>query len=245
MIGPVELSLPPKLARQLLSAPEIPRNQLMEVSRRLGQRLPERHHGLLPAAPATAVQIEEQPVPILRLRLGRMRESSFYYRDPRASNGPVAVAQLGFRYGPIEFDPSERGSRLEAFHAGQVYAIKRRQPKEKEARKPVTDLGFVAAASKFPFLDSDHARDLTLGDPYDWFDFLDLEAAELRAQGSRSRSATTSPIGWRHRATSMRSSNPAASIGSNWLSESKSMVSGAILRRCWPRWSRSRISLPT
>ena len=182
-IGPVELSLPPKLARQLLSAPEIPRNQLMEVSRRLGQRLPERHHGLLPAAPATAVQIEEQPVPILRLRLGRMRESSFYYRDPRASNGPVAVAQLGFRYGPIEIDPSERGSRLEAFHAGQVYAIKRRQPKEKEARKRLTDLGFVAAASKFPFLDSDHARDLTLGDPYDWFDFLNLEAAELRAQG--------------------------------------------------------------
>ena len=179
-IGPVELSLPPKLARQLLSAPEIPRDQLMEVSRRLGQRLPERHHGLLPAAPAAAVQIDEQPVPILRLRLGRMRESSFYYR---ADSGPVAVANLGFRYGPIEIDPSERGSRLESFHAGQVYAIKRRQPKEKEARKRLTDLGFVAAASKFPFLDSDHARDLTLGDAYDWFDFLNLEAAELRAQG--------------------------------------------------------------
>ena len=181
-IGPVELSLPPKLARQFLSAPEIPGGQAMEVSRRLGQRLPERHHGLLPATPAPAVQIDEPPVPILRLRLGRMRENAFYYRDPRGS-GPAAVAHLGFRYGPVEIEPSERGSRLEAFHAGQVYAIKRRLPKEKEARKRLTDLGFVAAASKFPFLDSGHARDLTLGDAYDWFDFLNLEAAELRAQG--------------------------------------------------------------
>lgn len=182
-IGPVELGLPPKLARQFLSAPEIPRNQAMEVSRRLGQQLPERHHGLLPATPAAAVQIDEPPVPILRLRLGRMRERSFYYRDPHASSGPVAVAYLGFRYGPIEIDLSERGSRLEAFHAGQVYAIKRRQPKEKEARKRLTDLGFGDAASKFPFLDSRHARDLTLGDAYDWFDFLNLHVAELRTEG--------------------------------------------------------------
>ena len=182
-IGPVELSLPPKLARQFLSAPEIPGGQAIEVARRLGQRLPERHHGLLPATPAPAVQIDEQPVPILRLRLGRMRTSSFYYRDPRASSGPVAVAQLGFRYGPIEIDPSERASRIEAFHAGQVHAIKRRQPKEKEARKRLTDLGFTDAAPKFPFLDSPHARDLTLGDANDWFDFLNLRAAELRTQG--------------------------------------------------------------
>jgi len=182
-VGPVELGVPPKLARQFLSAPEIPRDQAMEVSRRLGQSLPERHHGLLPATPAAAVQIDEPPVPILRLRLGRMRERSFYYRDPHAGSGPVAVAYLGFRYGPIEIDLSERGSRLEAFHGGQVYAIKRRQPKEKEARKRLTDLGFADAASKFPFLDSRHARDLTLGDAYDWFDFLNLHVAELQAEG--------------------------------------------------------------
>ncbi|MEH2608251.1 DEAD/DEAH box helicase [Bradyrhizobium sp. AZCC 1693] len=183
-IGPVELSLPPRLARQLLSAPEIPRDQVMEVSRRLGQRLPERHHGLLPATPAPAVQIDEQPVPVLRLRLGQMTKSSYYgYRDPQTISGPVAVAQLGFRYGPIEIDTSERASRVEAFHAGQVYAIKRRQPKEKEARKRLTELGFVDARSKFSFLDSRHARDLTLGEPYDWLDFLNLDAAELRAQG--------------------------------------------------------------
>ena len=156
------LAMPPKLARQFLSAPEIPGGQAMEVARRLGQRLPERHHGLLPATPAPAVQIDEQPVPMLRLRLGRMRTSYFYDRDPRASSGPVAVAHLGFRYGPIEIDPAERASRIEAFHAGQVYAIKRRQPKEKEARKRLTDLGFTDATPKFPLLDSRHA--LTGGD---------------------------------------------------------------------------------
>jgi hypothetical protein len=46
-------------------------------------------------------------------------------------------------------DPSERETGWNHY-AGQVYAIKRRQPKEKEARKRLTDLGFAAAASKFP-----------------------------------------------------------------------------------------------
>ena len=54
-IGPVELNLEPRLAGQLLSAPAIPRAQVAEVSRRLGQTLPERHHGLLPGTPAPAV----------------------------------------------------------------------------------------------------------------------------------------------------------------------------------------------
>ena len=35
----------------------------------------------------------------------------------------------------------------------------------------------------FPSLDYRHARDLTLKEPYDWFDFLNLHAAELQAQG--------------------------------------------------------------
>ena len=35
----------------------------------------------------------------------------------------------------------------------------------------------------FPSLDRRHARDLTLKDPYDWFDFLNLHAAALQAQG--------------------------------------------------------------
>ena len=54
IIGPVDLNLPPRLAGQFLSAPAIPRAQVAEVSRRLGQVLPEHHHGLLPAPPAPA-----------------------------------------------------------------------------------------------------------------------------------------------------------------------------------------------
>ena len=61
-IGPVELNLPPRLAGQFLSAPAIPRAQVAEVSRRLGQALPERHHGLLPGTPAPAVGIDEDPI---------------------------------------------------------------------------------------------------------------------------------------------------------------------------------------
>ena len=116
LIGPVELNLPPRLAYQLLSAPAISRAQVAEVARRLGQKLPEVHHGLLPAQPAAAVKIEQDPVPVLRLRLGRAMAHGFYHRD-----GPTVmpVAHLSLRYGPVEIDPSERASRLEAFRAGK------------------------------------------------------------------------------------------------------------------------------
>src|SRR5262249_31664153 len=120
-IGPVELNLPSRLAFQFLSAPAIPRAQVAEVSRRLRQRLPERHHGLLPSTPAASVEIDEDPIPILRLKLGRSSASPYYFHDRRDRPGPVAVARLGFRYGPIEIDGSERASRLEAFQSGQVH----------------------------------------------------------------------------------------------------------------------------
>ena len=77
LIGPVQLGLPPRLAFQILSAPPIPRAQVEEVSRRLDQKLPESHHGLLPAPPTVAVTIEEDPQPVLRLQRGHL--SSFYY----------------------------------------------------------------------------------------------------------------------------------------------------------------------
>lgn len=182
-IGPAELSLPPRLACQLLSAPAIPRAQVEEVSRRLGQKLPERHHGLLPSTPAAAVQVDEEPVPVLRFTLGRSGASSYYFHSKRERPGPVAVARLSFRYGPIEIDGSARASRLETFQSGQVYVIKRRLPKERNARKRLADFDFVEARSLYPFLDVSHAYDLAMAEPYDWLDFLNLHAAELRAEG--------------------------------------------------------------
>lgn len=64
VIGPVQLDLPPRLASKFLSAPSIPRAQLEEVSRRLSQRLPELHHGLLPLPPVHPVPVDEDPRPV-------------------------------------------------------------------------------------------------------------------------------------------------------------------------------------
>lgn len=100
MIGPVQLGLPPRLASQFLAAPSIPRAQLEEVSRRLSQKLPELHHGLLPVPPVAAVLIDEDPRPVLRLKLGHLGGSYYYYyRNKNGLPGPIAVASLGFRYG--------------------------------------------------------------------------------------------------------------------------------------------------
>jgi superfamily II DNA or RNA helicase len=179
-IGPVELNLPPRLACQFLSAPTIPRDQVAEVSRRLGQKLPADHRGLLPSTPADAVQIDQEPVPVLRLRLGRASQYIYGRRDP---SGPVAVAHLSFRYGPIEIDGLERTNRLEAFQSGQVYVIKRRQPKERNARKRLADFRFVEARSAYPFIDFAYVHDLAMAEPHDWLDFLNLHAAGLQAEG--------------------------------------------------------------
>ncbi|WP_369724358.1 SNF2-related protein [Bradyrhizobium sp. LLZ17] len=183
VIGPVQLGLPPRLACQFLAAPSIPRAQLEEVSRRLSQRLPELHHGLLPVPPAAAVLIDEDPRPVLRLKLGHVGASYYYYRNKNEQSGPAGVASLGFRYGGFGIDPSQRASRLELFQGGQVYAIVRRQPKERQARKRLADAGLIEARSLLPMLDYRHAMDFTLRDQHGWFDFLALHAEQLRSEG--------------------------------------------------------------
>lgn len=183
VIGPVQLGLPPRLACRFLAAPSIPRTKLEEVSRRLSQRLPELHHGLLPVPPATAVLIDEDPRPVLRLKLGHVGPSYYYYRNKSEHTGPAAVASLGFRYGAFDIDPSQRASRLELFQGGQVYAIARRQGKEKQARKRLSDTGLADARSAFPMLDYRHATDLTLSNQRGWFDFLARHAEQLRSEG--------------------------------------------------------------
>lgn len=183
VIGPVQLGLPPRLACQFLAAPSIPRAKLEEVSRRLSQRLPELHHGLLPVPPASAVLVDEDPRPVLRLKLGHVGPSYYYYRNKSEQTGPAAVASLGFRYGGFDIDPTQRASRLELFQAGQVYAIARRQGKEKQARKRLSDTGLADARSAFPLLDYRHAMDLTLRDQRGWFDFLALHAEQLKSEG--------------------------------------------------------------
>lgn len=184
MIGPVQLGLPPRLASQFLAAPSIPRAQLEEVSRRLSQKLPELHHGLLPVPPVAAVLIDEDPRPVLRLKLGHLGGSYYYYyRNKNELPGPIAVASLGFRYGGFDIDPTQRASRLELFQGGQVYAIARRLSKEKQARKRLADVGLGEARSAFAMLDYRHATDLTLRDQRGWFDFLTLYAERLRSEG--------------------------------------------------------------
>lgn len=184
VIGPVQLGLPPRLACQFLAAPAIPRTQLEEVSRRLSQRLPELHHGLLPVPPAAAMLIDEDPRPVLRLKLGHTNAGYYYYyRNKSEQPGSAGVASLGFRYGGFDIDPTQRASRLELFQGGQVYAIARRQAKEKQARKRLADVGLVDARPAFPMLDYRHATDLTLIDQSKWFDFLALHAERLRSEG--------------------------------------------------------------
>lgn len=183
VIGPVQLGLPPRLACQFLAAPSIPRAQLEEVSRRLSQRLPELHHGLLPVPPATAVLVDEDPRPVLRLKLGHVGSSYYYYHTKSEQSGPAGVASLGFRYGGFDIDPTQRASRLELFQGGQVYAIARRLGKEKQARKRVVEVGLVDARSVLPMLEYRHAMDLTLRDQRGWFDFLALYAEQLRSEG--------------------------------------------------------------
>ncbi|WP_448043126.1 DEAD/DEAH box helicase [Bradyrhizobium liaoningense] len=182
LIGPVQLGLPPRLAFQFLSAPAIPRAQVQEVSRRLGQKLPESHHGLLPAPPTVAVTIEEDPQPVLRLRRGQVT-SYYYYRGRDEERAPAAVVSVGFRYGGLDIDPTQRASRVELFQAGQLFAITRRQGKERQARKRLVDLGLVDARAALPTLDFRHAMDLTLRDQGGWFEFLAQDAGQLRSEG--------------------------------------------------------------
>jgi superfamily II DNA or RNA helicase len=180
LVGTVELGLPPRLAWQLLAAPRIPRAQVGELSRRLAAKLPGEHHGLLPAAPAVTVTIDEDPMPILRLMQGHTGWYSYHYEK---NSDQMPVAHLSFRYGPAEIEPSEKPNRIEIFQKGHAHVIIRRRAREKDAPKRLTELGFVPARSVYPALGGEHFYDLTFANPHDWFDFLGSKLAQLRADG--------------------------------------------------------------
>ena len=180
VMGPVELNLPPRLAYQILSAPPLPRNQLAEVASRLGQKIPEIHHGVLPAPPAAPVKITDKPVPILRLRLGRAAAYAPHYRDAATV---MSVAHLSFRYGPLEVDSTEQRIRLEVFQGGQVYTLSRRRALESDMFTRLHTLGFVNARSVYSYLEGGHFQDLTFNSARGWLDFLNHRAAELQAEG--------------------------------------------------------------
>jgi superfamily II DNA or RNA helicase len=180
MMGPVELNLPPRLAYQMLSAPPLPRAQVAEIASRLGQKIPEVHHGVLPAPPAAAVKITEAPVPILQLRLGRGAAYASFYRDAATV---MPVAHLSFRYGPLEVDSTEGRMRLEVFQNGQVYTLSRRRALESSKFERLHALGFVNARSVYSYLEGGHFENLTFNTTRGWLDFLNHRAAELQAEG--------------------------------------------------------------
>ncbi len=178
LVGPVELRMPAQLAYRMLSAPLIPRAQVAEVARRLGQRLPAIHHDLLPAPPASAVKIDVDPTPILRLSV-RPATYSFPYNVPNW----MPHAHLSFGYGAVEIEPSEKARIVEVFHAGQVHEVTRRPTRERDASKRLADLGFIPVLKLYPFLDIRHRQDITVRNPHDWLDFLRVGATDLRQHG--------------------------------------------------------------
>ena len=177
-VGPVESRMPAHLAYRILSAPLIPRAQVAEVARRLGQSLPAVHHDLLPAPPASAIKIDVDPTPILRLSV-RQGTHSYPYNVPNR----MPLAHLSFRYGPVEIEPSEKAKIVEVFLGGQVHEVTRRRARERDASKHLVDRGLIAAMSLHPYLDIRHRQDLTFRKPHDWLDFLQLHAGDLRQQG--------------------------------------------------------------
>jgi superfamily II DNA or RNA helicase len=179
VIGPVALDVPAGLAYRLLAAPPIAPAHVAQVARRLAEKLPGLSPELLPAEPEAPQQIDEDPVPVLHLILGRGVTYSSYAEAPR----PLALAQLRFRYGGIEIRPSAQEKKVEAFHDGRIYAIARRAAREKEARKRLTGCGFAPASKIHPYIAQDHRNDFAFATDRQWLDFLNHKLAPLRAQG--------------------------------------------------------------
>ena len=182
IIGPVALDLPPQLAFLLLSSPTIPRDQLAEVSRRLGERLPERHHGLLPSTPAPAVEIDEDPLPVLRLKLGRSTPSPYYY-DRREKSGPVAVApsvSAMARSRPTDWTGRTVGS--VSIQIRSMWSSDASRKRRLCANALPTSVLSTRGPSN-PNIDFSHVNDLAMAKPKDWLEFLNFRAAELQAEG--------------------------------------------------------------
>jgi len=177
VIGPVRTDLPDRTIYHLLSAPVISRTAVAQVARSLGASLPVDRPELLPAPPEPTVQVEEDPVPVLRLRLTR---ASPHYYGP---NEDLPLANISFRYGPARLGLDERAARPEIFHDGRTYTIVRRPARERAAVKRLTDAGLLDVRRSHPYIGETFRHDFKLPDAKAWLDFLNFGAADLRANG--------------------------------------------------------------
>ena len=177
VIGPVRTDLPDRTIYHLLSAPVIAKNLVSQVARSLGASLPPARAELLPAPPEPAVRIEEDPIPVLRLRL--TKAPTYYYGQAE----DLPLAHLSFRYGTAGIGLDEKAANPEIFHNGRIYTIVRRPGREKQALKRLTDAGFTEARRVHPYIGEAFRHDFKLPDAKAWLDFLNVRARDLRSQG--------------------------------------------------------------
>ncbi len=177
IIGPVHTGVPDRTVYHLLSAPLIPRTQIMQVAHALGNTLPTDRPDLLPAHLEPPRRIEERPIPVLRLH--RPRLPVFY--GGQMQN--FALAKLRFRYGPTFIDRDEKAATIDVFHDGNAFTVVRDPAAEKAAFKKLIDEGFAEVRRLNIYAAEADRLDFKLPDTRAWLNFLHFRAEALRLQG--------------------------------------------------------------
>jgi superfamily II DNA or RNA helicase len=202
VLGPVELGLPPRLARTLLAVPALPPEAARHVGTELARRLPG-----LPLPPPKDMPppqaVQGPPAPHLLLMSG---ELPFDPNAPLRHSGLIApavpsptrvpLARLSFQYGPVRL-PAAPVASSTVLHDGQLYRVTRDTAGEYEAARQLQEMEFERVSGLLPSLAGHQLADAWLlldPDPGAWIDMMLYEVPTLRAVGWTVEVADEFPI---------------------------------------------------
>lgn len=184
LCGPVELSMPPRLAKVLLEAPPVDVAELDEVRRRLSAILPEAE-AYLPPELAPATKLVVSPVPRLLLHHQTVQEAGYFYGRDTFVDMPLA--RLSFLYGDHEISSASTRATLTLVDGNTVTEIVRSAQEEKAAVRRLHRLGFMVASEQQSWrVPAECGHDFMLepgADEEAWVDFLVHDVPELTAAG--------------------------------------------------------------
>ncbi len=189
-IGPVDAGLQPKLACALLDAPPVAVDLIAALNEKMAWRMPALAE-LRPPEPGPSQVVDAAPVPHLRLFAADLPAVPSYggYRGYFVSEMPkeeVALARLGFDYGPVHVAAGETRPRLTRLQDGARLEVRRDLGAEQVHREALARLGFVPAPELRPNLPKAFVHDLLVdGDELAWLDLIYSDLPQLTAAGWR------------------------------------------------------------
>ncbi|MDQ0392558.1 DEAD/DEAH box helicase [Labrys monachus] len=172
------------LIETFLDAPPLDFRQARLVSSQLDQRpraIPLPAPRLL--TPPRALEAKLQPA--LRLFKASAKPGFHYWEASHLAAVELAMAQISFRYGPVDVTPGDARTEIVTTIDGVLHVLRRKRERETKVLERIRRQTPLRPLSERGFrpISGDHAQALACQTDDDWLDVMNRIVPELRAEG--------------------------------------------------------------